>query len=326
MRKKPILPILATVAVIAVIVISYYANKPKTIYLQGEVESNRVDVAARVQGRVKQFNFDVGDNVKQGDTLLTLSSPALQAQLNAAEAQLNVSLASRDNTYSTRPETIEVQKAQLEKAESDLVLAKTSYDRVNRLAKNGTVSKQNYDESFNQYQAAIKARDAAKANLELAQNGSSLEQKKLADAQVDQAVASLSQVKTDVDELTLISPINGQITTRIAEVGQLYSPGTPLYSIIDLNDIWFTFNIREDLLGSLKVGDTFDVEIPALNNLKITVKVTVLNALGQYANWQATKATGDFDLKTFEMRVKPINRIDGLRPGMSVTTRWKPHH
>lgn len=325
MRKKPILPILATVAVIAVIVISYYANKPKTIYLQGEIESNRVDVAARVQGRVKQFNFDVGDNVKQGETLLTLSSPALQAQLNAAEAQLNVSLASRDNTYSTRPETIEVQKAQLEKAESDLVLAKTSYDRVNRLAKNGTVSKQNYDESFNQYQAAIKARDAAKANLELAQNGSSLEQKKLADAQVDQAVASLSQVKTDVDELTLISPISGQITTRIAEVGQLYSPGTPLYSIIDLNDIWFTFNIREDLLGSLKVGDTFDVEIPALNNKKITVKVTVLNALGQYANWQATKATGDFDLKTFEMRVKPINKIDGLRPGMSVTTRWKSH-
>lgn len=326
MRKKPILPILATAAVIAVIVISYYANKPKTIYLQGEVESNRVDVAARVQGRVKQFNFDVGDNVKQGEALLTLSSPSLLAQLNAAEAQLNVSLASRDNTYSTRPETIEVQKAQLEKAESDLVLAKTSYDRVNSLAKNGTVSKQNYDESFNQYQAAIKARDAAKANLELAQNGSSLEQKKLADAQVDQAVASLSQVKTDVDELTLIAPISGQITTRIAEVGQLYSPGTPLYSIIDLNDIWFTFNIREDLLGSLKVGDAFDVEIPALNNRKITVKVTVLNALGQYANWQATKATGDFDLKTFEMRVKPINKIDGLRPGMSVTTRWKPHH
>ena len=219
-----------------------------------------------------------------------------------------------------------MQKAQLEKAESDIVLAKSSYDRVNSLAKNGTVSKQNYDESFNQYQAAIKARDAAKANLELAQNGSSLEQKKLADAQVEQAIASLSQVKTDVDELTLVSPISGQITTRIAEVGQLYSPGTPLYSIIDLNDIWFTFNVREDLLGSLKVGDKFDVEIPALNNKKVTVKVTVLNALGQYANWQATKATGDFDLKTFEMRVKPINKIEGLRPGMSVTTKWKSHN
>ncbi|MWN05506.1 HlyD family secretion protein [Gilliamella bombicola] len=325
MHKKRLSLIIAIIAVIALVIIIYLANQPSTIILQGEVESNRVDVAARVQGRVIQFNYDVGDDVKQGDTLLTLSSPALLAQLTTAEAQLKVAMASRDNTYSTRPETIDVQKAQLDKAKSDLVLAQTSYERIDRLAKNGTVSKQSYDESFNQYQAAIKAHEAAKANLELAENGSSIEQKKLADAQVEQSEAALSQVKADVNELTLVSPISGQITTRVAETGQLYSPGTPLYSIIDLNDIWFTFNIREDLLGNLKVGDTFQVKVPALNNQIIDVKVTVLNALGQYANWQATKATGDFDLKTFEMRAKPINKVSGLRPGMSVTTKWQSH-
>ncbi|MWP62888.1 HlyD family secretion protein [Gilliamella sp. Pas-s25] len=325
MHKKRLSLIVAIIAVIAMVIIIYFANQPSTIILQGEVESSRVDVAARVQGRVVQFNYDVGDNVKQGDELLTLSNPALLAQLATAEAQLKVTMASRDNTYSTRPETIDVQKAQLDKANSDLVLAQTSYERINRLAKNGTVSKQNYDESFNQYQAAIKAHEAAKANLELAENGNSIEQKKLADAQVEQSEAALLQVKTDVNELTLVAPISGQITTRVAETGQLYSPGTPLYSIIDLNDIWFTFNIREDLLGNLKVGDTFQVKVPALNNQVIDVKVTVLNALGQYANWQATKATGDFDLKTFEMRAKPINNVAGLRPGMSVTTKWQSH-
>jgi HlyD family secretion protein len=324
MHKKRLFLIVAIIAVIAIAII-YIAHQPNTIILQGEVESNRVDVAARVQGRVIQFNYDVGDNVKQGDVLLTLSSPALLAQLATAEAQLNVAMASRDNTYSTRPETIDVQKAQLDKAKSDLTLAQTSYERINRLAKDGTVSKQNYDESFNQYQAAAKAYEAAKANLSLAQNGSSIEQKKLADAQVVQSKAALGQVKADVNELTLVSPISGQITTRVAETGQLYSPGTPLYSIIDLNDIWFTFNIREDLLGNLKVGDTFQVKVPALNNQVIDVKVTVLNALGQYANWQATKATGDFDLKTFEMRAKPISNVSGLRPGMSVTTKWPSH-
>ncbi|SCB87726.1 HlyD family secretion protein [Gilliamella intestini] len=323
MHKKRLSLIIAIIAVIAMVIIIYFANQPSTIILQGEVESNRVDVAARVQGRVIQFNYDVGDDVKKGDTLLTLSSPALLAQLASAEAQLNVAIASRDTTYSTRPETIDLQKAQLDKAKLDLALAQASYDRINRLAKNGTVSKQNYDESFNQYQAAIKAYEAAKANLTLAENGSSIEQKKLADAQVEQSKAALAQVKADVNELTLVSPINGQITTRVAETGQLYSPGTPLYSIIDLNDIWFTFNIREDLLGNLKVGDTFQVRVPALNNQIIDVKVTVLNALGQYANWQATKATGDFDLKTFEMRAKPINKVSGLRPGMSVTTKWQ---
>ncbi|OCG48437.1 hypothetical protein A9G35_01625 [Gilliamella sp. Choc5-1] len=325
MHKKRLSLIIAIIAVIAMVIIIYFANQPSTIILQGEVESNRVDVAARVQGRVIQFNYDVGDDVKKGDTLLTLSSPALLAQLATAEAQLNVAIASRDTTYSTRPETIDLQKAQLDKAKSDLALAQASYDRINRLAKNGTVSKQNYDESFNQYQVAIKAYEAAKANLTLAENGSSIEQKKLADAQVEQSKAALAQVKADVNELTLVAPINGQITTRVAETGQLYSPGTPLYSIIDLNDIWFTFNIREDLLGNLKVGDKFQVKVPALNNQVIDVKVTVLNALGQYANWQATKATGDFDLKTFEMRAKPINQVAGLRPGMSVTTKWQSH-
>lgn len=323
MHKKRFSLIVAIIAVIAMVVIIYFAYQPSTIILQGEVESNRVDVAARVQGRVNQFNYDVGDDVKQGEVLLTLSNPALLAQLATAEAQLKVAMASRDNTYSTRPETIDVQKAQLDKAKSDVNLAQTSYERINRLAKNGTVSKQSYDESFNQYQAAIKAYEAAKANLSLAENGSSVEQKKLADVQVEQSEAALAQVKADVNELTLVSPINGQITTRVAETGQLYSPGTPLYSIIDLNDIWFTFNIREDLLGNLKVGDTFQVRVPALNNQIIDVKVTVLNALGQYANWQATKATGDFDLKTFEMRAKPINKVSGLRPGMSVTTKWQ---
>jgi HlyD family secretion protein len=315
MHKKRLSLIVAIMAVIAMVIIIYFVNQPNTIILQGEVESNRVDVAARVQGRVIQFNYDVGDNVKQGDILLNLSNPALLAQLATSEAQLKVAMASRDNTYSTRPETIDLQKAQLDKAKSDLLLAQTSYERINRLVKNGTVSKQNYDESFNQYQAAIKAHEAAKANLALAENGSSVEQK--------QSKAALEQVNADVNELTLVSPINGQITTRVAEVGQLYSPGTPLYSIIDLNDIWFTFNIREDLLGDLKVGDTFKVKVPALNNQVIDVKVTVLNALGQYANWQATKATGDFDLKTFEMRAKPINQVPGLRPGMSVTTKWQ---
>jgi HlyD family secretion protein len=323
MHKKRLSLIVAIMAVIVMVIIIYFVNQPNTIILQGEVESNRVDVAARVQGRVIQFNYDVGDNVKQGDILLNLSNPALLAQLATSEAQLKVAMASRDNTYSTRPETIDLQKAQLDKAKSDLLLAQTSYERINRLVKNGTVSKQNYDESFNQYQAAIKAHEAAKANLALAENGSSVEQKKLADVQVEQSKAALEQVNADVNELTLISPINGQITTRVAEVGQLYSPGTPLYSIIDLNDIWFTFNIREDLLGDLKVGDAFKVKVPALNNQVIDVKVTVLNALGQYANWQATKATGDFDLKTFEMRAKPINQVPGLRPGMSVTTKWQ---
>ncbi len=316
--------LIATVGVILLLVLTlfYVSMRKPTIVFQGEVETDRVDMSIRVQGRAVKVNYDVGDNVKEGDLLLVLENPALIAQKATSEAQYEVAVANRNVVYSTRPETIEVQKALLEKAEADLVLAESNLERMQKAIETGGVSQQNYDVAKNNYEVALKAKLAAKANLELAVNGNSPEAKKLADAQVDQAKAAMEQIQNDINTLTVYSPINGQITAKVAEVGQLYNPGSPLYSMIKLDDLWMTFNIREDYLHYAKVGDIFNVYIPAIDR-RINVKITTINALGQYANWRATKATGDFDLKTFEVRVKPTEKIEGLRPGMSVIADWK---
>lgn len=296
-------------------------HKPELV-IQGEVAANRVDISVRVQGRATELTADIGDNVKKGDLLLQLESPALETQLATSDAQYKVAVANRDVAYSTRPETIEAMRAQYEKSEADLLLAKSNLDRMEGAAPRGGVSQQNLDVARNSFTSAMDAVAAAKANYELAVNGSSIQQKQLADAQVEQALAALNQVKSDHEALTVKAPSNGQVTVRVAEVGQLYNPGTPLYSIINMDDLWLTFNIREDHLNYADVGDHFMIYVPALKK-DIEVYIQAINPLGQFANWNATKATGDFDLRTFEVRAKPIQKEDRLLPGMSVVADWK---
>jgi len=158
--------------------------------------------------------------------------------------------------------------------------------------------------------------------LQLAVTGASPEERALAAAQVKQAEATLSQREADVSELIIHSPITGQVTTRVAELGENFSAGAPMFSLIDMHGLWFTFNLREDLLAGLKIGDQFEVTVPALAAKRITVRVTLINVQGQYATWRATRATGDFDLRTFEVRAVPTEPVEGLRPGMSAIAAW----
>jgi HlyD family secretion protein len=171
-------------------------------------------------------------------------------------------------------------------------------------------------------ETAIRRREAAEAVLQLAMRGASAEERALAAAQVKQAEAALHQREVDVSELTIRAPTAGQITTRVAELGENFSAGSPLFSLIDTGNVWFTFNLREDLLAGLKIGDTFDVMVPAFRSEVMRVRVTVINVLGQYATWRATRATGDFDLRTFEVRAVPVQPVVGLRPGMSAIAAW----
>ena len=305
------------IALIAIL--GWVSTRQKNFVIQGEVEANRVDISVRVQGRAEELFYDLGDNVKKGDLLVVLDNPAMIAQQVTAEAQYNVAVANRNVAYSTRPEQIEIQKALLAAAEDGVTLAKHSFDRVQKASERGGVSQQVFDEAKTAYEVALKEKLAS--NLQLAENGASIETKHLADAQVAQAKAALSQVNTDVDTLKVYATTDGQVTAKIAEVGQLYNPGSPLYSLIDLKNMWVTFNIREDFLGAAKIGDVFEVEVPALG-ITTEVKITALNALGQYANWRATKATGEFDLRTFEVRAKPTSELSGLRPGMSIIAKW----
>ncbi|MBO9406674.1 efflux RND transporter periplasmic adaptor subunit [Shimia sp. R9_1] len=301
----------------------YETQGPAALVVQGEVEATRIDLAGKVSGRVAEVNADFGDRVVAGDVLVVLNSPQLEASLASAQAAQRVAVANRDLIFATRPETIDARAAEFERAKADLVLAEKVYERIRQLTEHSTASIQRLDEASNTLSAAKQNVLATEANLRLAQNGNSVEQKAAAEAQVLQADASVSRTKTDIAELTIYAPINGQVTARLAEPGELFSSGAILMSIVDIDNAWFTFNLREDLLNGLTVGQELDVQIPALNNRVIPAKVTAVNAEGNYANWRATKATGDFDLRTFSIRLEPIERDLELRPGMSALIAWK---
>ncbi|MBX9847529.1 MAG: efflux RND transporter periplasmic adaptor subunit [Xanthobacteraceae bacterium] len=298
----------------------WFATRPPPLTVQGEVSSNRVDISPRVSGRVLKLPVNVGDTIERGVLLAELESPQLVAALAAARAALGVAKADLDRVNSTRPETIAARKADVAAAQADVVLNQEIYDRQAQLVRGGNTPQQRVDEATRNLESAIRRREAAEAALQLAIKGASDEEKALAAAQVKQAEATLNQREVDVAELTIRAPINGQVTTRVAELGENFSAGAPLFSMIDLGDLWFTFNMREDLLSGLKIGDRFEVTVPALKSQVIPVRVTVINVQGQYATWRATRATGDFDLRTFEVRAVPVQTVEGLRPGMSAIT------
>jgi HlyD family secretion protein len=314
--------VIGVVTLAALGVVLWFATQPPPLTVQGEVSADRVDVSPRVSGRILKLEADVGDTVKSGTVIAELESPELVATLAAARAALAVAKADLDRVNSTRPETITARRAELAAADADVTLYQETYDRQAKLLNTGYTPKSNVDEATRNLEGAIRKREAAQADLQLATTGASPEERELAAAQVKQAAASLNQHEVDVAELAIRAPISGQVTTRIAELGENFSAGAPLFSLIDINNVWLTFNLREDLLIGLKIGDTFDVTVPAFGSKVIPVRVTMINVQGQYATWRATRATGDFDLRTFEVRAVPVVPLEGLRPGMSAIAAW----
>lgn len=310
------------VALIALGVLLWFATRPPPLTVQGEVAANRVDISPRVSGRVMKLGANVGDSVERGSTLAELESPQLVAALLAAQAALGVSKADLERINSTRPETIAARRAELAAAQADVVLNQETFDRQAQLARTGNTPQARVDEVTRNLESAIRKRESAEAALQLAVTGASKEERALAAAQVKQAEAILAQRAADIQELKILAPISGQTTTRIAELGENFSAGAPMFSLIDMDNLWFTFNLREDFLAGLQVGDSFTVTVPGLEAKKLQVRVTMINVQGQYATWRATRATGDFDLRTFEVRAVPTEKVQGLRPGMSAIAAW----
>jgi HlyD family secretion protein len=290
----------------------WYLAQPQPILIQGEADATRIDIAARVDGRVGKRPVERSDNVAAGAVLFEIDNPELVTKLHQAQASLGVAKANLANVEKgTRAEDIAQKKAATEVAAANVVLAQNSYARVKELTGNGNASIQRLDEVTNDLQVAQSSNEQAKLAYQEAVNGYTPEEKAIARANVVQAQAAIDTIQAQVDEMTVKAPIAAQVYQIGAELGEYVSPGVPLLSLVDLNDVWIRFDLREDLIKGLKVGDAFKMRVPALGNRVIAPK-------GEYAGWRATRATGDFDLRTFEVRAYPSPPIPELRPGMSV--------
>jgi HlyD family secretion protein len=302
----------------------WYLARPEPLLVQGEAESTRIDIAARVSGRLEKIGVARGQNVAAGATLLVIENPELVAEFRQAEAEKVVADAELDRIkVGTRPEIIAQRKAEIDRAAADLTLAQQTYNRTQQLAARQFAPQSKLDEDANALTLAQRRLDQAKLAHDEAVRGFTAEEHQIAEANVTKAAAKIDTIKALVDQLAITAPIASQVYQIPVEEGEVVTPGLPLMSLVDLGDIWLGSSLREDLIAGLKVGDRFTVKVPALGNRKITAQVRVIAAKGEYAGWRATRATGDFDLRTFAIRAYPEEKTDGLRPGMSVYTDWE---
>jgi len=301
----------------------WYLVRPEPLLVQGEAESTRIDIAARVSGRLEKIAVARGQNVATGATLLVIDNPELVAELHQAEAEKTVADAELERIkVGTRAEIIAQRKAEIDRATADLTLAQQTYNRTQQLAARQFAPQSKLDEDADALTLAQRRLDQAKLAHDEAVRGFTAEEHQIAEANVGKAAAKVDTIKALVDQLTITAPVASQVYQIPVEEGEVVTPGLPLLSLVDLSDTWLGFSLREDLIAALKVGDRFSVRIPALGNREVTAEVRVIAAKGEYAGWRATRATGDFDLRTFAIRAYPVEKIDGLRPGMSVYTDW----
>jgi HlyD family secretion protein len=313
-------------AIIAAIVglSGWYLVQPRPLMVQGEADSTRIDMAARVDGRVGEIPVVRGENVAAAAALVRIENPELLAKLEEARASKAVAKAelARINA-GTRQEIVAVRKAEIDRAEANLTLARQTYDRTKQLAANRFASQAKLDEAADARQVAERGYDQAKLSYAEAVAGFTREEHEMAEAKVKKADASVATLQALVDQMVVTAPIASQVYQLNIEAGEVVAPGVPLLALVDLDNVWLRFDLREDLVRDLKVGDRFEARIPALGDRRVTAEVKLIAAKGEYAGWRATRATGDFDLRTFQIRAYPTEKIPGLRPGMSAYADWR---
>jgi len=295
-----------------------FATEPREEFLQGQMEARRVLVAGKIPGRLERLFVHEGDMVIKDSLVAIVSSRELEAKKIQAEGALGAAKAQSNKANTgARAEEITALKAMKERAQDAADLAKTTFDRVQKLYNDGVMPLQKRDEAETQMKTAVAAATAAKAQYDQAVAGARVEDKAAANALVIQARGANAEVDAYLDETKIRAPISGEVSLKLAEEGEIVGAGMPVIAITDLNDSWAVFHIREDFLKNISKGKTFSVQIPALDKT-IEMEVTYIASVGDYATWRSSKESGGFDLKSFEIRMRPKTTVENLRPGMSV--------
>ena len=304
--------------VIIVALIGFFALGRDPEIIQGQVEVTEYRVSSKVPGRILELRVKEGDYVKVGDTLAILDAPEVRAKMEQAQSAESAAAALELKAQNgARKEQIQGAFSVLQQAKAGLEIAEKSYNRVQRLYDEGVMSAQKRDEAYANYKAMEAQCKAAQSQYDMAKNGARMEDKLAASAQVGRARGAVQEVNSYIHETVQIAQMEGEVSDVYPKVGELVGTGSPIMSIAVMQDMWGTFNVREDQLNGMQVGTEFDAFVPAFDKT-VKMKVYYLKDQGSYAVWKATKANGQYDLKTFEVKARPVDKLEGLRPGMSL--------
>lgn len=323
MKKKNLNAIIVSTAIIItviaiVITVGLCIPEPEEV-IQGQAETSDYRVSSKIPARILEIRVAEGDAVMKGDTLVVLEAPDINAKLAQAQAAFDAAKAVEEKALTgARREQIQSAYEVWQKAIAGREVAEKTYNRVNRLFENGVMAEQKRDEALANFKAMQASENAARSQYEMAVNGSRNEDISAAKAQVSRAQGAISEVTSYVSETVLTASDDGIVTEIFPEVGELVGSGAPIMNVAKANDVWFTFNVREDYLPGLTVGTKTKVYVPAFGK-EVQVKITRIKEVGSFATWKATKALDNFDLKTFEVQAYPTDpsQLLGLREGMT---------
>lgn len=321
MKNSKVIKSAVSTIIIAILVLIgiWFISKPKTIILQGRIEAKEIYLSSKLPTRLKSIEVKEGTSVTKGQLLATLESPEIDAkELQAIAAKDAANAQKNKATNGARKEEINAYKSLYEKATAGANVMLKSYERIENLFKDGVVSAQKRDEVFAKKEAALNDQKAAYNKYQLALKGARTEDIEAASALVRQAEGALSELESYKNERFIISPLNAEVLEFLPEEGELIGAGYPVAHLVDLSNSYAIINVKETSLYNFKKGSEFKATIPALNNKEIIFKIYYVAALGDYATWNATKSTGDFDIRTFEIKASPITPETELRPGMSL--------
>ena len=311
-----------TLAVIALAVIGFFFLKAPSDIIEGQAEATSVRISGKLPGRVTEIYVKEGDMVRAGDTLVHIHSSLAEAKLMQAEAMKSVAEAGEQKVDAgTRSQIISAAESLVAQASAAREITRKTYERMENLYKGNVVSAQKRDEAKAAYDAAVAAENAAKSQLSLARAGAQKEDKAAAASMVGVAQGGIAEVNSILEDQYLVAPCDGQIDQIYPEIGELVSLGAPIMSLLQVSDKWVTFNVREDYLNQMKLGSKIKVMIPALDKRETEMEIYYVRDMGSYATWRATKSTGEWDSRTFQIKARPLDTIPDLRPGMTVVYR-----
>ena len=321
-KNSIVFAILGFTAVVVIAgMIGYFTLGKANDVIQGEIEVSEYRVSSKVPGRILELRVKEGDYVHVGDTLAILDAPEVEAKKTQAESAEDAAAAMKamaDN--GARRQQIQGAFELWQQAKAGLEISKKTYDRVQRLFNEGVMSAQKRDEAFAAYKAYEAQERAAKSQYDMAREGARKEERAAAAAQVNRAKGAVQEVSSYINETVQIAQVEGEVSDIYPKVGELVGTGSPIMSISIMSDVWGTFNVREDQLNGLKIGSEFTAFSPAFKK-DIKMKVYYIKDQGSYAVWKATKSNGQYDLKTFEVKARPVGKLDGLRPGMTLVMK-----
>lgn len=309
--------IVMVATIVLAIVGFFFLNKPDEI-IEGQADATSLRISGKLPGRVVKLYVGEGDMVKAGDTLVHIHSSLAEAKMAQALGMETVARTQdRKVDAGTRKQIIAAAADLVNQAEAAVTIARKTYDRMENLFRDGVVSEQKRDEAKAAYDASVAALGAARSQHSLAVAGAQKEDKESALAMVDVAKGGVAEVESLLEDQYLLAPCDGQIDQVYPHESELVMMGAPIMSLLKLQDKWITFNVREDLLSQMPLGGEIEVMLPALDRKKVKAKIYYSRDLGSYAEWQATKASGQWDSKTFEIKARPIEDLPQLRPGMT---------